>query len=184
MKYCSDCAAPISKAIPDGDNRERFVCSQCDTVFYQNPKIVAGTIPVWQGKVLLCRRAIEPRRGYWTLPAGFMENGESTEQAAIRETWEEACAEVSLGPLFSMITVPHIDQVHLFFLAQMTDGRFSAGEESLEVALFEPQEIPWQQLAFPTVGQTLERYFAGNEHSSSDSATHVFDILPRQALKL
>ncbi|GGY34993.1 ADP-ribose pyrophosphatase [Bacterioplanes sanyensis] len=179
MKYCSHCAATVSTRIPQGDNRERFVCDQCDTIFYHNPRIVAGTIPVWEDKVLLCRRAIEPRRGFWTLPAGFMENGESTEQAAQRETMEEACAEVKLGQLFSMITVPHIDQVHIFFTAELVDGRFAAGAESLEVALFAEQDIPWHELAFPTVKQTLQRFF-----KPDPAGVHVFDILPQQALRL
>jgi ADP-ribose pyrophosphatase YjhB (NUDIX family) len=179
MKFCSHCAATVSKRIPDGDNRERFICDRCDVIFYDNPRIVAGTIPVWQNQVLLCRRAIEPRRGYWTLPAGFMENGESTEQAAQRETLEEACAEVEMGQLFSMITVPHIDQVHIFFTATLKDGQFAAGDESLEVALFAEQDIPWQELAFPTVKQTLQRFF-----KRDTAAVHVFDILPQQALRL
>ena len=181
MKFCSQCAAPVHFLVPAGDNRERFVCQQCDTIFYDKPRIVAGTIPIGQDQVLLCRRAIQPRRGYWTLPAGFMENGESTEQAASRETWEEACAKVELGPLFSMITVPHIKQVHIFFLAQLSSKDFAAGEESLEVALFDEQDIPWQELAFATVGQSLQRYFADRQQHKIITP-HVFDISPQQAL--
>lgn len=173
MKYCSHCATELEFRIPDGDNRERHICPACRTIFYQNPRIVAGTLPVFEGQVLLCRRAIEPRKGFWTLPAGFMENGESTEQAALRETWEEAMARVTLKSLFSMITVPRIDQVHIFFLAEMDKAEFAAGEESLEVALFREEDIPWRELAFPTVSQTLRRYFADR---SLGQAAHVFDI--------
>ena len=179
MKYCSHCASELTFIIPDGDNRPRFVCPACQTIFYQNPRIVAGTLPVHNGQILLCRRAIEPRRGFWTLPAGFMENGESTEQAALRETWEEAQAVVQLQSLFSMITVPHIDQVHIFFLAVLEKAEFAAGDESLEVALFNEEDIPWNELAFPTVSQTLKRYFAD---SSAQQAAHVFDIGISQAL--
>lgn len=159
MKYCSDCGSPVEQRIPEGDNRLRYVCPVCHTIHYQNPKIVAGTLPVYQGQVLLCRRAIEPRRGFWTLPAGFMENKETTMQAAIRETWEEAAAKVELGGLYTVINLPHIDQVHMFFLATVIDGKFGVGEESLEVRLFSEENIPWKELAFPTVRQTLEHYF-------------------------
>jgi len=163
MKYCCHCRTELTLTIPPGDNRQRHVCPQCDTVFYQNPKIVAGTLPVHRSdsglRVLLCKRAIEPRRGYWTLPAGFMENGESTEHAALRETREEANAEVELQQLLSMISVPHIDQVHLFYLADLPQAQFSAGEESLEVELFQEQDIPWENIAFPTVAKTLRYFF-------------------------
>jgi len=176
MKYCSQCRADVQLKVPAGDNRERFVCSQCDTVFYDNPRIVAGTLPTYKGQILLCKRAISPRKGYWTLPAGFMENGESTEQAALRETFEEAAARPVLGPLYSMITVPHISQVHIFFLAELETPEFAAGEESLEVELFNEEDIPWEELAFPTVSETLKRYFAGQ------AGPHVFDIRPEQAI--
>ncbi len=176
MKYCSFCRADIEWRIPDGDNRPRYVCSSCDSIFYDNPRIVAGTLPVYEGRILLCKRAISPRKGYWTLPAGFMENGESTEEAAIRETLEEASAPVELGALFSMITVPHISQVHIFFLAQMPREEFSAGEESLEVRLFSPEDIPWDELAFPTVGETLKLFL------NQAAGPHVFDIRPDQAI--
>ena len=177
MKYCSQCRAEVRQEIPAGDNRLRHVCSDCRTIFYDNPKIVAGTLPIYDGQILLCKRAISPRKGYWTLPAGFMENGESTEDAARRETLEEANATVTLKSLFSMITVPHISQVHVFFLAELATPDFSAGEESLEVALFTPATIPWDELAFPTVGETLVRYLEGQ------TGPHVFDIQPHQALK-
>ena len=176
MKYCSHCRAEVTFDIPDGDNRHRHICRNCDTIFYENPRIVAGTLPVLDGRILLCKRAISPRKGYWTLPAGFMENGESTEQAALRETWEEAEARPVLGNLYSMITVPHINQVHIFFLADMQVPELSAGPESLEVALFTPAEIPWDEIAFPTVSETLKRFINGA------TGPHVFDIRPDQAL--
>lgn len=164
MKFCSECAHPVALAIPEGDNRPRYVCPQCHAIHYQNPKLVVGSIPVWEqdGKlqVLLCKRAIEPRYGYWTLPAGFMENEETTEQAAMRETEEEAGADVELGKLFTLLNVAHVHQVHLFYLARLRNLDFAPGEESLEVQLFTQDEIPWDDLAFPTVRSTLELFFA------------------------
>lgn len=159
MKFCSHCGESVSQKIPDGDNRPRFVCGSCDTIHYQNPRIVAGCLPIHEHRVLLCRRAIEPRRGFWTLPAGFMENGETTEQAALRETLEEANARVRAQHLYMLFNLPHINQVYMFFKAELADLDFSAGEESLEVRLFAETEIPWDELAFPTIGKTLKAYF-------------------------
>jgi ADP-ribose pyrophosphatase YjhB (NUDIX family) len=140
------------------------VCTHCGTIHYQNPKLVIGSIPVWQRegefKILLCKRAIEPRYGYWTLPAGFMENEETTNQAAVRETEEEAGANVRLGKLFTLLNVAHVHQVHLFYLAELLDLDFAAGIESLDVRLFAEDEIPWDDLAFPTIRTTLELFFA------------------------
>jgi len=164
MKFCSECAHPVTVAIPEGDNRPRFVCTQCGTIHYQNPKMVIGSIPVWERggefKVLLCKRAIEPRYGYWTLPAGFMENAETTAEAAIRETEEEAGARVELGQLFTLLNVAHVHQVHLFYLARLLDLEFAPGIESLDVRLYAEHEIPWDDLAFPTIRTTLELLFA------------------------
>jgi ADP-ribose pyrophosphatase YjhB (NUDIX family) len=162
IHFCSACGAATKTLIPTGDSRLRDVCSKpsCGLVHYENPKIVAGTLPIWQGKVLLCKRAIEPRLGYWTLPAGFMELDESCEQGAARETQEEANASVHLRGLLSVLSVPYTSQVHLFYLADLIDGQFSSSSESLEVALFSEAEIPWQDLAFQTVSQTLRHYFA------------------------
>jgi ADP-ribose pyrophosphatase YjhB (NUDIX family) len=142
---------------------------------------VAGTIPVYEGRILLCRRAIEPRYGFWTLPAGFMENQETTIEAAMRETWEEAEARVNIEGLYTLINVPQIDQVHLFFRASIIDGQFGAGAESLETRLFSEEEIPWQELAFPTVRKTLELYFDERRHGQF--GVHVTDIIraPRQS---
>jgi len=160
MKFCSQCASTLVLRIPVDDSRERFVCEQCGTIHYENPRNVVGSIPIYGDQVLLCRRAIEPRYGFWTLPAGFLEIGETSSAGAVRETIEEAGANVAIGPLFSLLNVVHAQQVHLFYLAQMQTPDFEAGVESLEVALFLEKDIPWQDLAFPTVKQTLEWYFA------------------------
>jgi len=164
MKFCSECAHPVALAIPEGDNRPRYVCRHCDAIHYQNPKLVIGSIPVWEGdgevKVLLCKRAIEPRYGYWTLPAGFMENEETTAEAAVRETEEEAGADVEIGELFTLLNVAHVHQVHLFYLARLRNLDFAPGIESLDVRLFAEREIPWDDLAFPTIRKTLELFFA------------------------
>lgn len=175
MKFCSDCGAPVSLRIPEGDNRSRYVCDRCQAIHYQNPKIVTGCIPVWEGKILLCRRAIEPRYGLWTLPAGFMENGETTLQAAQRETLEEAQARVSIQALYTLFNLPHIDQVYMMFRATLCDLHFAPGAESLEVALFAEPEIPWDQLAFPVVRETLRLYFRDRERGG-DFPVHVGDI--------
>ncbi|MFJ3047210.1 NUDIX hydrolase [Herbaspirillum chlorophenolicum] len=164
MKFCSECGQPVSLQIPQDDTRQRFVCGSCGTIHYQNPKMVVGSLPVWeqdgQLKVLLCKRAIEPRLGYWTLPAGFMENDETTEDAAVRETEEEAGARIKLHELFSLVNVPHVHQVHLFYRATLLDLDYQAGIESLEVALYTEEQIPWEDIAFPTVEFTLRAFFS------------------------
>mgnify|MGYP000117160759 CR=1 FL=1 len=175
MKFCSQCGGDIEHKIPKDDNRHRFICVNCDIIHYQNPNIVAGTVPVYEDQVLLCRRAIEPRHGYWTLPAGFMENKETTTEAAIRETWEEAEAKVNIDALYTVINVPQIDQVHMFFRATMVDGKFGAGPESLETKLFKEHEIPWDELAFPTVKKTLQLFFEDRKKNQFD--VHVSDII-------
>ncbi len=175
MRFCSDCGNPVEKKIPEGDNRLRHVCINCGTIHYQNPKIVAGTLPIFKGKILLCKRAIEPRLGFWTLPAGFMENQETTSEAALRETWEEAEAKVSLDGLYTVMNIPQIDQVHIFFRATLVNEEFGAGEETLETRLFTPDEIPWDQISFPTVQQTLEQYLADLENNHFP--VHVRDII-------
>lgn len=174
MKYCSICGHPVEERIPAGDNRHRYVCVNCNTIHYQNPRIVAGTVPIWEGKILLCRRAIEPRYGYWTLPAGFMENKETTVEAASRETLEEAMAEVSIDDLYTIIHVPHIDQVHMFYRATLTSGHFGAGDETLEAKLFALDEIPWSEISFPTVHRTLEHYL--EDVKNDRFQIHVSDI--------
>lgn len=161
MRFCPECGASVELRLPQDDNRERHVCTVCTTIHYHNPKLIVGSIPEWEdGRILLCRRAIEPRHGLWTLPAGFMENGETTAEAAARETLEEANANVSIGELYSMHNLPYINQVYLLYRARLLDLNFSPGVESLEVALFAESEIPWDTLAFRPVKYTLERYFA------------------------
>lgn len=159
MKFCSQCGAVLTQRIPDGDNRLRDVCGHCHTVHYENPKVVAGCLPLWNDQVLLCRRAIEPRYGLWTLPAGFMENNETTTEAAIRETLEEASARVTIDGLYTLFNLPHISQVYLMFRATLCDLNFGPGTESLDVALFAQADVPWKELAFPAVRETLQLYF-------------------------
>ena len=159
MKFCSNCAAPVVKRVPPGDSVPRWVCDACGEIHYQNPKLVVGAVPEWEGRLLLCRRAIEPRYGYWTLPAGFMENDETAGQAALRETLEEAGARIELTAPFSLISVPYVNQVHLFYRARLLDLEFRPGDESLEVALYEEAQVPWKEIAFRTVGLTLKALF-------------------------
>ncbi|AXX14903.1 NUDIX hydrolase [Leptospira borgpetersenii] len=158
MKYCSSCGSSVVYKIPEGDNRSRYVCDNCGTIHYQNPKIVVGSIPVWENRILLCKRAIEPRKGYWTLPAGFLENRETVEEGAVRETQEEANAEIRIVGLQSIYSISHISQIYMFFLADLVDGRFSVSLESEEVKLFSMDEIPWEELAFSSVHFALREY--------------------------
>ena len=160
MKFCSNCGSAVALKIPAGDTLPRHVCDACDTIHYQNPKMIVGCIAEWEHRILLCRRAIEPRHGLWTVPAGFMENGETTAQGAARETLEEANARVEIGPLYAMYNIPHINQVYILFRARLLDLDFSAGSESLEVRLFDEADVPWEQLAFATVRNTLTHYYA------------------------
>jgi ADP-ribose pyrophosphatase YjhB (NUDIX family) len=160
MKYCSACGADrIELRIPDGDNLPRFVCAACGAIHYQNPKVVVGCLPEWEDQVLLCRRAIEPRRGLWTLPAGFLENGETIVAGAARETLEEASARVEMGDLYTMISLPHISQIYVMFRARLIDLDFGPGPESLDVRLFREDEIPWEDIAFRTIARTLRNFF-------------------------
>lgn len=175
MNFCSQCGAGVRVLIPAGDDRPRHVCTRCGVVHYQNPKVVVGCIPKWEGQVLLCRRAIEPRYGLWTLPAGFMERGETTLAGAARETLEEANARVAIGPLYSLFNLPHIDQVYLLFRAQLLDLDFHPGAESLEVRLFAESGIPWDELAFPVVKETLGLYF--RDRAAGREGLRVGDIV-------
>lgn len=159
MNFCNLCGEKLVTIIPSGDDRERKVCEKCEHIHYQNPLIVVGTLPIYEDKVLLCKRAIEPRYGLWTLPGGFMENGETTHEGAIRETQEEANANIELLDIYSLYNLPHINQVHIFFRANLLDLNFAAGIESLEVEMFTEQQIPWQELAFIPVIETLKHYF-------------------------
>lgn len=158
MKFCPDCGQPLEIRIPEGDHLPRHICSACSSVHYQNPKIIVGCVPEHDGRILLCRRAIEPRLGYWTIPAGFMENDETLQQGAARESLEEALAEVEIGSPLAIVHVLHAHQVHVMFRARLAEPRFGVGEESLEVGLYRPEEIPWPEIAFPSVQFALERY--------------------------
>ena len=174
IKHCRACGAPTRYLVPADDNRERAVCTRCGEIHYENPLNVVGTVPVWGDQILLCRRNIEPRYGLWTLPAGFMEMGESTAQGAVRETVEEAGARIELQELFTLLNVVRVGQVHLFYRARLLDTRFDPGPETIEVQLFREAEIPWEQIAFRTVRETLQRYFA--DRGSGRFTLHVADI--------
>src|SRR5438132_2616942 len=158
MKFCDQCGAAVRLRVPEGDTLPRYVCAACGTIHYQNPKLVVGCVPEHEGRILLCRRAIEPRRGFWTVPAGFMENGETLQQAAARECKEEALAEVEIGTLLTVVHVLHAQQVHVFFRATLREPTFGAGVESLEAMLVDPADIPWSDIAFPSTDYTQPRY--------------------------
>lgn len=174
FRHCKVCGAPVAYRMPDDDNRERAVCTACGNVHYENPLNVVGTLPVWEDRVLLCRRNIEPRFGLWTLPAGFMELGETLEAGALRETIEEAGARVEMQGLYTVLNVVRAGQVHFFYRARLLDTRFEPGPETIEARLFTQDELPWEQLAFRTVRETLERYF--EDRSSGQFALHCADI--------
>jgi len=171
MKYCSNCSASVVLMIPEGDSLPRYVCNTCNIIHYQNPKMVVGCIPEWEDKILLCKRAIEPRKGWWTLPAGFMENNETLAQAAARETLEEANARVEIGDLYAVYSLPHISQVYSIFRAKLLDLDFKPGIESLEVKLVSEQEIPWEEMAFRVIHDPLRQYF--KERSQGKFGLHV-----------
>jgi len=180
MKFCSNCGQPVQIRVPAGDQLPRAVCGSCGTVHYENPRVVVGCVPEWQGRILLCRRAIEPRRGYWTAPAGFLEIGESLHTAAERETAEEALAQVEIGSPLSVVNVLHAAQVHIMFRATMRAAEHGAGVESLETGLYAEAEIPWGEIAFASVRFSLERYFA--DRRSGSEGLHFHDIVrPLQA---
>ena len=176
MNFCSSCGRRVALKVPAGDTIARHVCEACNIIHYSNPKMVIGCIPEWEGKILLCKRAIEPRRGCWTPPAGFMENGETTSEAALRETLEEARARVEIGDLFSMLSVPQVNQVHIFYRARLLDLEFAPGTESLEVALFGEAEIPWKEIAFRTISTTLRYFF--EDRKQGHYGCHSGAILP------
>jgi ADP-ribose pyrophosphatase YjhB (NUDIX family) len=175
MKYCSNCGEKIDRRIPDGDTKERWVCDACNIVHYQNPKIVVGCVPERDGRILLCKRAIEPRHGYWTVPAGFLELGESIADGAARETLEEACAEVQIGHLFASVDIPEAGQLHLFFTAKLL-GDFAAGDETQDARMYAENEIPWDDLAFRSGTFALEKYFAD---AGKNNGTHIHEITHR-----
>jgi len=178
IKHCRECGSPVIYRLPDdGDTKPRAVCQACQTIHYENPLNVVGTVPVW-GKtgefVLLCKRNIEPRKGKWTLPAGFMELDETTAQGAARETDEEAGARIELGELFTLMNVPRVGQVHLYYRARLLSDRFDPGPETQEARLFSEEQVPWDEIAFRTVRETLIRYFA--DRRTGRIGFHAFDI--------
>lgn len=178
-KFCGQCGTPITRRVPPEDNRERDVCEHCGAIHYQNPRIVVGTVPVYQDKILLCRRAIEPRHNTWTLPAGFMELAETTAGGALRETNEEAGADIDLGAIYTIIDVPHVDQVHIFYLAHARSDSLDPGPESLEARYFEFDDIPWDNLSFRSVVTTLEHFLA--DHRRGQFETRQYALKPYSA---
>ncbi|HAZ41912.1 MAG TPA: NUDIX hydrolase [Methylococcaceae bacterium] len=180
MKFCPDCSEPLRFEIPSGDDRHRHVCMACGTVHYQNPKVIAGCLPVFGEEVLLCRRAIEPRLGFWTLPAGFMELGESVCEAARREAWEEAQVNVQLDAAYTLLSLPGLSQVYVFYRATMDLPEYGAGSESLEVRLFREEEIPWDTLAFETVRLTLKYFFSDRREGIYRFREEVLPMGPRK----
>lgn len=179
MKYCTICGGPLEIKVPEGDNMERHVCPSCGEIHYQNPRMIVGCLPIWNEKILLCKRAIEPCYGKWTIPAGFMELGERVEEGALRETREEANARVEIIRLQTVYSIPHINQVYLLFLARLLDLDFSPGSETLETRLFLHDEIPWDEIAFSAVQFSLHNYL--DDFSNPEKATtHVgfFDSCP------
>jgi len=175
VKFCSACGEKVSLTIPEGDNRQRYVCQSCETIHYQNPNIVTGCIAQWQDKILLCKRAIEPRYGLWTLPAGFMENGESNIEGAARETFEEANAKLENMQLYCVFSIAHINQVYIMYLGDLIDGEASPGIESLDVALLDESEIPWQNIAFFVISENLRLYY--EDKKRGEFKVHYGDII-------
>ncbi len=178
MNFCSHCGSPVSRKVPPGDTLPRFVCDVCQAVHYENPKIVAGCIPEWEDQILLCRRAIEPKYGLWTVPAGFMEQSETAEQAAAREALEEAQADVEITSLFAVFSIPHISQVYMIFRGRMRAPSFGPSAESLEVQLFKHADIPWNSLAFSVIHETLQRYV--QDRSRGRFQVHLGVVPPKR----
>ena len=174
FKHCKACGGAVKYLVPADDNRERAVCTVCANVHYENPLNVVGTLPVWGDQVLLCRRNIEPRHGFWTLPAGFMELGETAAEGALRETIEEAGARVEMQGLYTVLNVVRVGQLHMFYRARLLDTDFAPGPETIEAQLFDEADVPWDELAFRTVRETLKRYFDDRKRGQFD--VHCADV--------
>lgn len=172
MNFCSHCGSDrLEIKIPEGDNRPRWVCNNCGTIHYTNPKIIAGCLPIWEDKVLLAKRSIEPRRGFWNVPSGYLENGETVEEGAMREVWEEALAKVENLHMLALYSIPRINQIYIHFRGDLIGPTFGVGEESLEVQLFTEQDIPWADLAFTSSRFSLEKYF--EDRKDNQFRTHL-----------
>ena len=174
IRHCRACGAPTEYRTPEDDNRDRAVCTSCGSVHYENPLNVVGTVPWWGDRVLLCKRNIEPRWGKWTLPAGFMELGETAAQGAARETDEEAGARIEMQDLITVLSVPRVGQVHMYWVAKLLSDRFDPGHETIEARLFAEDEIPWDEIAFRTVHETLQCYFA--DRRRGHFGVHIIDV--------
>ena len=181
MNFCSECGARVARKVPPGDQLPRWVCEACATIHYENPKIVVGCIPEWEDRILLCRRAIEPRKGFWTVPAGFMENGETTADGAARETLEEANARVEILGLYAVYNIPHISQVYMLFRGRLLDLDFHPGEESLETALLAEDQVPWGEIAFATVRNTLHHYYSDRRAGQYRFHMGTIEPMPERA---
>lgn len=181
MKFCTSCGNSVELRIPEGDDRERHVCTSCELIHYINPRVIVGCLPVYENRVLLCRRAIEPRKNFWTLPAGFMENRETTVQGAARETWEEARARVDQLELYRIFDIPYISQVYMFYRCNLVDGEFGVGPESLETDLFDEASIPWDEIAFPVVKKTLQSYFSDRVKNVYPVEVSAIEFKPRRS---
>ena len=178
MNYCTDCGAGLAFKIPPGDDRPRFVCDACCTVHYENPKMVVGCIAEWENRILMCRRSIEPRYGRWTFPAGYLENGETVSEAAKRETFEEARARVERLVPYALFNLTFVNEVYLVFRGRLVDTDYGPGHESLEVELMTEDEIPWDQIAFSVIRDTLKRYFKDRE--TNDFFFYMGDVFPEE----
>ena len=177
MNYCSNCGKSLSFSTPPGDDRPRFLCHSCGAIHYQNPLMVVGCIPEAEDKILLCRRSIEPCSDKWTLPAGYLENGETVCAGALRETYEEACANVEIIAPYAMYNIRHVSQIYLMFRARLLDNDFKPGNESKEVRLFNEEEIPWDEIAFTVITKTLGNYF--RDRAAGEFPFHIGDVLPK-----
>jgi ADP-ribose pyrophosphatase YjhB (NUDIX family) len=182
MKFCSHCGKPVEHRIPDGDNRPRYICPSCRAVHYQNPRVVVGCIPIWERRILMCRRNIEPRKGYWTLPAGFLENGETTADGARRETHEETGAIVTDLSPYLMVDIVHVNQIYLMFRANLGNTDFHPTPESAEVKLVAEKDIPWNDIAFKAIEKTLRYYFKDESSGNFSFRTDTIND-PRKGSK-
>lgn len=182
MNFCNNCGhSPLEHKQPEGDNRARYICSSCGMVHYQNPKIVCGCLAFYEGKILLGKRGIEPRKGKWNFPAGFMENGETVKEGAAREVWEEVQAKVNIRHLHTVYNILHVNQVYLLFVAELTEPIFGAGDETSDVRLFAMDEIPWDDLAFHSNVFALEQYIKDPTSTSvhhGDNRAYMSERLP------